>query len=165
MREASYGDAVVFFYKQYWILSIFYVSTAGRVKEPDSDLWVCSPLRSLIVSKLCEIYIKKTWHAADVIFNALPLINMAVLSWVHEYSNMSKTKLVVTFLCRIHWTLLHMLLRICKIGEPAMCWSVGEDWHKTWSRVSGRLSSFGLKSSWLCLLTSGYHTSYLIWVH
>ena len=56
MEEASYGDAVVFINSTAYC-QVLHVSSAGRVKGPDSNLWVWSPLRFLIWSHLCEIYI------------------------------------------------------------------------------------------------------------
>jgi hypothetical protein len=69
MNLDCYGGGILrwwrsfFFHKQCWILLILDVSSAGRVKELDWSLWVWSPLKSLIVSKLCEIDFQKTWHA------------------------------------------------------------------------------------------------------
>jgi hypothetical protein len=80
MEEASYGDAVVSFINSIAYFQVLHVSSAGRVKGPDSNLWVWSPLRSLIWSHLCEIYIKKIWHACRCYVRCFDICK-------HEYVN------------------------------------------------------------------------------
>jgi hypothetical protein len=77
MLEVSYGDAVVSFINSIAYCQVLHVSSAGRVKGPHSNLWVWSPLRSLILSYLCEI-LRKHGMPADVIFNAVTFVNMSM---------------------------------------------------------------------------------------
>ena len=55
MEEVSHGDAVVSFIDSIAYCQVLHVSSAARMKGPDSNLWVLNPLRSLLLSNLCEI--------------------------------------------------------------------------------------------------------------